>query len=90
MNYVIDLSNVSDRARMHAVLSDVLSLPAYYGRNLDALWDCLTSDLQTPCEIRLILSDTTPYADALQEIFERAQAWHLRCGHELKLTIERR
>ena len=90
MNYVIDLSDAADKTRLHDILARSLTLPAYYGRNLDALWDCLTSDLQTPCEIRLILSDTTPYADTLQEIFERAQAWHLRRGHELKLTVERR
>lgn len=88
MKYVIDLSNVSEKAQMHDMLFEALRLPAYYGRNLDALWDCLTSDLQIPCEIHLIMSDTTLYADVLQEVFTRAQAWHDRCGHEISLTIE--
>ena len=89
MNYVIDLSNVSSIAELHDILAEAMNLPAYYGRNLDALWDCLISDLEPSCTIHLTLSDSTPYADVLQELFERAHAWHLRRGHEMTLTIER-
>lgn len=88
MRYVIDLSNVLNRAQLHDLLSEALCLPAYYGRNLDALWDCLTGDLETPCEICLILGSDTPYAEALQEIFGRAQPWHSRRSHEVRLTVE--
>jgi len=38
-----------------------LSLPAYFGRNLDALWDCLT-DLDTPTAV--VLSDWQRFAAA--------------------------
>ena len=32
---------MTDRAAAHAEIKDKLSLPEYYGANLDALWDCL-------------------------------------------------
>jgi len=33
-----------DRESTHDYLKRKLSLPDYYGNNLDALWDCLTAD----------------------------------------------
>ncbi len=42
--YVIDVSNAQNRNDLHDILSKSLDLPSYYGRNLDALYDCM-SDL---------------------------------------------
>jgi ribonuclease inhibitor len=39
---VLDARDMQDRISAHTYLADRLSLPAYYGRNLDALYDCLT------------------------------------------------
>lgn len=39
--YTIDLSGVQDKAALHDLLARSLPLPDYYGRNLDALYDCL-------------------------------------------------
>ncbi len=33
------------------VISRKLSLPKHFGRNLDALWDVLTADIEGPVEI---------------------------------------
>ena len=30
-----------DRESLHLVMKEALNLPEHYGRNLDALWDCL-------------------------------------------------
>ncbi len=54
---VLDASAVTDRGALHDLLKERLSLPAWYGGNLDALYDCLT-DLR---EVTLILRG----ADAL-------------------------
>jgi ribonuclease inhibitor len=35
---------MTDRKATHAYLKRKLHLPEYYGNNLDALWDCLTTD----------------------------------------------
>ena len=39
---VIDGSQMSGRQAAHQHLAERLSFPGYYGRNLDALYDCLT------------------------------------------------
>jgi ribonuclease inhibitor len=39
---VIDGDDITDRHMLHEMLSLKLDLPEWYGRNLDALADCLT------------------------------------------------
>ena len=38
----LELSNIETVRALHIYLQYKLDLPAYYGRNLDALYDCLT------------------------------------------------
>ena len=38
----INCANISSMAEMHDILSRELNFPGWYGRNLDALHDCLT------------------------------------------------
>lgn len=43
MSYqTVDLSGVCDRNSLHDRLQESLTLPSWYGRNLDALYDALT------------------------------------------------
>jgi len=44
---------ITDRAALHAALADALTLPEYYGANLDALHDCLTS-ISTPTVLQIV------------------------------------
>ncbi len=39
----LNASNVTGRGDLHDLFAATLSLPEWYGRNLDALHDCLTS-----------------------------------------------
>ena len=41
MEIVLDAKRFKGRTRAHAYLKEVLQLPDYYGKNLDALYDCL-------------------------------------------------
>ena len=41
MEIVLDAKRFKGRTRAHAYLKEVLHLPDYYGKNLDALYDCL-------------------------------------------------
>ena len=41
MKLTIDLSGITSRAVLHKIFQLHLDLPPYYGRNLDALSDCL-------------------------------------------------
>ena len=47
----IDCSQLRDKAAAHDYLARTLALPDYYGRNLDALYDCLTE--LGPCALVL-------------------------------------
>ena len=61
---VIDGSQMPDRPAAHQHLAERLSFPAYYGRNLDALFDCLT-DLKAPVTVRLL------HQEALEDRLDR-------------------
>ena len=43
MNVTIDCSSIQTREDLHRVFSQALSFPAWYGNNLDALHDLLTT-----------------------------------------------
>ena len=38
---IIDAGDMRDKESLHLVMKEALNLPDHYGRNLDALWDCL-------------------------------------------------
>lgn len=73
---ILDGNNITNRETLHDTLTSSLHLPDWYGRNLDALYDCLL-DIQEETEIRLFhekaLEDYLGrYAKALQKALYRA------------------
>lgn len=67
-HYSVDLRNIYTRESLHQTLMDALELPDYYGKNLDALMDCMT-EIREDCEIEFTgLSELT---DNLMEYAER-------------------
>ena len=40
--YILDGAVMESRTAAHSELQRALELPEHYGRNLDALWDCVT------------------------------------------------
>lgn len=40
--YILDGAAMISRSGAHSELQRALELPEHYGRNLDALWDCIT------------------------------------------------
>ena len=46
MDYRIDLTGIGNRADLHDRLQEALPLPVWYGRNLDAFYDCLTEQAE--------------------------------------------
>lgn len=59
---LLDLSGVEDRTSLHQRLREELSLPSWYGNNLDALYDVLT-DMTGPLNIYLIGWEKLQQAD---------------------------
>ena len=65
--YYIDLKNVSAVPALHDALAAQLSLPDYYGRNLDALHDILSERR----DLDLIFYNTSGASAAIPEYMER-------------------
>lgn len=48
MNIEIDGSTIKTEAEFHEAISAALNFPSYYGKNLDALDECLVRDTERP------------------------------------------
>ena len=75
LTYRIDCRELSSRAAAHDCFARVFALPAFYGRNLDALYDALTE--LPPCVIVLehtqcLYGALGPYAKKLLCVFRDA------------------
>ena len=55
--YILNFNDKKTPAEMHDYLKLMLQLPDHYGRNLDALYDCLTS-ITAPTTISIANLDT--------------------------------
>jgi ribonuclease inhibitor len=60
---VINCAKISSMAEMHAVLERELRFPGWYGRNLDALHDCLTA-IHTETRITFLHFPSLPFRSA--------------------------
>lgn len=84
---ILDGEKIKDREMLHDILAADLSLPAWYGRNLDALYDCLT-DRQEETKIliknRELLEHTLgKYASSLAQALCRASGDNPRVQTEI-------
>ncbi len=62
----VSLEGLEGRKAFHSRLAEALEFPDYYGKNLDAMMDCLT-DLSE--EICLVLTETKGYEEAYPTYF---------------------
>ena len=73
---ILDGAKVTDKDELHAIFREGLSLPDYYGNNLDALYDVLSTYF-TPVEITIVnrelLCETIPfYAERFLQVLNIA------------------
>jgi len=67
------LSEAETYDDVHDWLAAKLKLPATYGRNLDALWDCLTGYINLPVTLLWINdNESTEDYSAITNLFEEA------------------
>lgn len=70
----IDCSAIENKEQLHDAFSEALCFPAHYGRNLDALHDCLTG-ITGPTRISLPgFRDLGPFARGFRLVLEDAEA----------------
>ena len=70
--YTVDFRPVKYYRDLYKCLKVGMDLPAFFGENLDALWDCLTGFIGWPCEIRLtgLSSLSKQRREELQDILD--------------------
>lgn len=70
---ILDATMLRERLPAHDYLKEVLALPDYYGRNLDALYDCLTELDET--EIQFVNLDAAgdSYFSRVLSVFQEAR-----------------
>ena len=67
-NVTIDLTNIETPRGFHVYMAYVMGFPAYYGRNLDALYDMLT-EIAEPTQIAIRRPAHLP--EQMQALFPR-------------------
>lgn len=75
MKYVvIDCEKLRQKEQAHSYLAEVLDFPDYYGKNLDALFDCLTElgECTLVLEGENILHQTDSYGIKVLKVLEEA------------------
>ncbi len=68
MEYIIDLKGINNREELHSRLAEILKLPDYYGKNLDAFYDSM-SERRKP-EI-LTFTNLSSLSGELKDYFQR-------------------
>jgi len=78
--YVLDGQAIQSLDSFYQLIAKVLPLPDYFGRNLDALADVLTTDLDGPCEI--LWEQSAVSKEAMKRDFQRIRTVLKRVGQE--------
>lgn len=68
MKHILEGKAIKSELDFHDALAIGLSLPRHYGKNLDALWDALMSDLERP--LVLVWRDSEQSRLALADRFD--------------------
>lgn len=90
--YKINLSGAKSVYDIHEKIQEGLEFPNYYGRNLDALWDCLT-DMDAPVEIHIYGTKTLGkeitefFTESVIKLFEEVKEWFVEDGEKFEFTI---
>lgn len=64
----IDARRLDDKAAAHEYIAWALDFPEYYGKNLDALADCLSELPRDKAVIVMNAADATKYAKSIIEV----------------------
>ncbi|MCC2116707.1 barstar family protein [Bacillus halotolerans] len=87
---VVDGKDFENKEGLHDALKDKLDFPDYYGKNLDALWDCLTGWIELPLTLawrnfELSKKFLGSYADDVLDVLQEDQQG---LEDEFKIIVE--
>ena len=91
--YTLDFRNVKNYTDMHRIIKRELDFPDYYGRNMDAFWDCMTDMVDDPIHIEILGLDTLRQkcgekASILVETLRELKHYNNdRYAHEIRIEI---
>lgn len=68
MKIDFDGTSIMDEGDFHDALTEALDLSPFYGRNLAALWDTLTTDIEKP--VQLIWNNSKASSQAMGDRFD--------------------
>lgn len=68
----LDASRMLTREAAHRYLAEQLEFPEHYGKNLDALYDCLTDLEQTEIKFVNCAEAEGSYFERILEVFQEA------------------
>ncbi|RDT50009.1 barnase inhibitor [Escherichia coli] len=91
--FYLDGARVLSEKEFHSIISLSLNFGPYYGKNLDALWDRLSTDIERPVKIIWLNSELSRvglgnYFDKIIEVFERVKLQDLNFNWEEKFDYE--
>lgn len=83
----LDFSEIKSLWELHEYFKSVFDLPEYYGRNMDALWDCLRCSFEEDTTIILknlhsMPKDMHPIILTIQDLFLDLE------NEEAEVTVE--
>lgn len=84
-NVILDCEKLLHRKQAHQYLAQMLEFPDYYGKNLDALFDCLTElgECIIVLEGEAMLRQTDCYGARVLKVLEEA----VQANPNLRLEI---
>ncbi|GAA3245887.1 barstar family protein [Nonomuraea helvata] len=96
MRVVVDGRQVSSEADLHRLLAGPLDFGPYYGNNLAALWDRLSTDVERPVELVWTHWEESranlgaDLFDRIRRLFDKVQAQDAAWGLRNRFTFELR
>lgn len=69
----IDCTGIPNGAALHALLAERLEFPSHYGKNLDALYDCLT-EISQQTQITICGLEALDFAEGFRDTLLDAEA----------------
>lgn len=76
MRYILDGKQMVSKKETHLYLQETFGFPQYYGKNLDALYDCLTEMREMEVELHHteeMLTALGGYGEKLLDVFREAE-----------------